>query len=82
MQTIIDGKTYLSRPRVLLDFFEKSRGKWKRKCKQAKMELKLLKNQNRAVETSRARWRTQTKQLEAEVQRLRNELQEQKCRRA
>ena len=81
MQTTIDGRTYKSRPRLLLDFFVRSRGKWKLKCKQAKVELKLLKNQNRAVETSRARWRTQTKELEVEVQRLRNELREQKCRR-
>ena len=81
MQTTIDGKTYKSRPRVLLDFFERSRNAWKRKCKQAKAESKLLKNQNRAVEKSRDRWRTQTKKLEAEVQRLRNELEEQKYRR-
>ena len=81
MQTTIDGRTYKSRPKLLLDFFVRSRDTWKRKCKQAKVELKLLKNQNRAVEASRARWRTQTKELEEEVQRLRNELQEQKCRR-
>lgn len=80
MQTVVDGRTYKSRPRVLLDFFRRSRDAWKRKCKQAKEELKLLKNQNRAVEKSRACWRTQTKELEAEVQRLRNELQEKKCR--
>jgi len=79
MQTTVDGKTYKSRPKVLLDFFERSRNSWKRKCKQAKAELKLLKNQNSAVEKSRAGWRTQAKELAVEVQRLRKELEQQKC---
>ena len=79
MQTMIEGATYKSRPKLLLDFFKRSRDNWKRKCKQAKAELKLAKNQNRAVQNSRAGWRTRSKELEAEVQQLRWELEEQKC---
>ena len=54
MQTTIQGVTYKSRSKLLLGFFKRSRDNWKRKCKQAKAELKLAKNQNRAVEKSRA----------------------------
>ena len=79
MQTTIEGTTYTSRPKLLLDFFKRSRDKWKQKCKQAKAELKLAKNQNRAVEKSRADWRSRAKELEAEVQQLQRELEEQKC---
>jgi hypothetical protein len=79
METTIQGEAYKSRPTLLLDFFKGSRDSWKRKCKQAKAELKLAKNQNRAVEKSRATWKTRTKELEAEVRRLRRELEEQKC---
>jgi chromosome segregation ATPase len=78
MHTTIDGTTYKSRRKRLLDFFKRSRDNWKRKCKQTKAELKLAKNQNRAVEKSRASWKTQAKKLEAEVQQLRRELEEQK----
>lgn len=78
MQTMIEGMTYKSRPKLLLDFFKRSRDNWKRKCKQTKAELKLAKNQNRAVQKSRASWKTRAKELEAKVQRLQRELEEQK----
>lgn len=78
MQAVIDGTTYKSRPKLLLDFFKRSRDNWKKKCKQVRAELKLAKNQNRAVEQSRTRWRTQAKELEAEVQRLQREVEKQK----
>lgn len=79
METLVNGNAYKSRPGLLLQFFERSRDGWKRKCKQAKVELKLAKNQNRAVEKSRARWKTRVKELEEEMQQLQAELEEQKC---
>lgn len=81
MQTIVEGTTYKSRAKLLLDFFKRSRDNWKRKCKEAKAKLKLANNQNRAVAESRAQWKTRAKELEAELQRLRQELEEQKCSR-
>jgi chromosome segregation ATPase len=80
METIVEGTAYTSRPKLLLDFFKRSRDKWKQKCKQAKAELKLAKNQNRAVEKSRANWRSRAKELKAEVERLQQELEDQKGR--
>ncbi len=82
MQATIDGTTYRSRPKLLLGFFKRSRDNWKEKCKRIRAELKLAKNQIRAVEQSRANWRTQAKELESEVQRLQREVGEQKCRRS
>ena len=79
MQTTIQGSTYKSRPKVLLGFFKRSRDKWKQKCRETKAHLKLVKNQNRAVEKSRDSWRTRVKELESEVQHLQRELAEQKC---
>ena len=80
MQTVVEGATYKSRPKLLLSFFKRSRDGWKRKCKKAKEQLKLAKNQNRAVEKSRARWKSRAKELEAELEQVRRELQEQKGR--
>jgi hypothetical protein len=81
METVVEGTAYKSRPKLLLSFFKRSRDGWKRKCKKAKEQLKLAKNQNRAVEKSRARWKSQAKELEAELDQVRRELEEQKCRR-
>ena len=79
METSIQGSTYKSSPKVLLGFFKGSRDKWKQKCKETKAQLKLAKNQNRAVVKSRDSWRTRVKELESEVQQLQRELEEQKC---
>jgi septal ring factor EnvC (AmiA/AmiB activator) len=78
MSETTNGTAYKSRPKVLLAFFRRSRDNWKRKCRKAKADLKLVKNQNRAVEKSRAKWKAQAKELEAELRGLREELEEQK----
>lgn len=78
MQTMMEGTTYKSRPKVLLSFFKRSRDGWKRKCRKAKAQLKLANNQNRAVEKSRTRWKSRAKELEAELEQVRRELDEQK----
>ncbi len=78
MWTTTDGTTYKSRPRLLLEFFRRSRDNWKRKCQEAKATLKLAKNQNRAVQKSRAKWKAQAKKLEAELRRVREGVEEQK----
>jgi len=58
----------------LVDFFEKSRDKWKAKHKVSKRENKRLGNQVVAVEKSRERWRTECREVRGEVQSLKKQL--------
>lgn len=69
---------YRSPVRKLAWFFERSRDNWKRKCQEAKKQLKLMSNQVRAVEKSRATWRSCAEQLQQRVQELERELSEEK----
>jgi len=78
MQTMERKTVYKSRTKVLLRFFEESRNNWKRKCRKAKENLKLAKNQVRAVEKSRAHWKALNKQLRRELQETRRQLEAQK----
>ena len=68
--------TYKSRPKVLQRFFLGSRNRWKAKCREAKQELKLAKNQVRAVEKSRAAWKSEAQQLRDELRQARQQLEE------
>ena len=74
-----DGTTYKSRLKVLVDFFRRSRDKWKRKCKEAKAELKKANNRSRWLETSRDNWKARAAELEAQLQALHEE-QKATCR--
>lgn len=67
MKSATTDKEYKSPVRKLARFFEKSRDKWKAKCREAKAQIKLLKNRVRFLEQSRDRWKSQAKELEAEV---------------
>jgi predicted RNase H-like nuclease (RuvC/YqgF family) len=64
--------------RKLVQFFERSRDNWKRKCQEVKKQNKLMSNQVRAVEKSRAAWRARAEESERRVQELERELAEQK----
>ena len=66
---------YRSPARKLVRFFEASRDQWKVKHHEVKKELKLAKNQIRAVEKSRAKWRRDAEEAATERDRLRSELQ-------
>ena len=68
-----DGTTYKSRPKLLVEFFRRSRDKWKDKCKAAKEELKKANNLNHWLETSRDQWKARARQSQAEAERLREE---------
>ena len=61
------GKSYKSPPRKLVAFFEKSRDRWKAKCREAKIEVKRLKNRVRFLERSKEHWKSRVKELEAEL---------------
>jgi chromosome segregation ATPase len=70
MKSATKDKVYNSPVRKLVRFFEKSRDQWKAKCREAKAQIKLLKNRIRFLEESRERWKSRVKELEAEVAEL------------
>lgn len=51
----------------LVRFFEASRDRWKEKCKEAKRQLKLLKQRIAQIRASRDRWKEKARQLEAQL---------------
>lgn len=79
-----DAKEYsllTTRPRFLAESFRKSRDNWKRKCQDAKAEVKSLRDRIRDLELSRSKWRDDAEMyrreqqcLQEEVQRLQSEL--------
>lgn len=73
--SILDVKEYPlldSRPRVLAQSFRKSRDNWKRKCQEAKAELKSLRGRIRDLELSRSKWRDDAEMSQKEQRRLQN----------
>jgi hypothetical protein len=76
MESLTQTATYTSRPKVLQRFFLRSRNRWKAKCRGAKSELKLARNQIRAVQKSRAAWKARAQQRRAELQEARRQLEE------
>jgi hypothetical protein len=76
METVGVETTYKSRPKLLQRFFLRSRNQWKAKCRGAKRELKLARNQIRAVQHSRAGWKARAQQLAAELQAARQQVEE------
>ncbi len=63
-------KKYKSPKRILLRVFEKSRNKWRDKCKNAKYQIKLLRNKIRYLENNKAAFKNRVKALEAELQKM------------
>ena len=70
MKSATTDKEYKSPVRKLARFFEKSRDKWKAKCREAKGQIRLLKNRVRFLEQSRDRWKSEAKELKAKVAEL------------
>ena len=62
-----ERKIFKSPRRKLITFFEKSRDKWKNKCKLAKYENKLLKNKNRYLEKQKKELIEKVKELETKL---------------
>lgn len=62
----------------LLPFFERSRDRWKEKCRAAKATVKQLKNQSSKLQQSRLRWKELAKEQVRELEQLRRELDAQK----
>lgn len=66
MAAAADTKSYTSPKHKLLNFFERSRDKWKAKCLEATVTIKRLKNRLRFLERSKEELREKVKQREAE----------------
>ncbi len=56
--------------RKLVAFFEASRNKWKKKCQQAKYELKLLKRKFGNLRKNRDTWQQRYHEAEARREQL------------
>ncbi len=65
-------KNYKSPKRMLVRFFEKSRNKWKDKCKKAEYQIKLLRNKIRYMEKNKTVFKNRVKGPEAELQQMRD----------
>ena len=71
--------TFLSPVSKLLRFFHSSRDNWKEKCKQAKLELKRLKQRLRKLESSRDRWKEKARQWRGESEQRETVAESQKA---
>ena len=78
MASFDEEKVYTSPRYKLLEFFERSRDGWKRKCQETKTVLKRMKNRACAIQKSRDRWKQLARQRDLEIERLRGELAAQK----
>lgn len=58
-----ESVSYRSPQRILVRFFERSRDKWKAKCKEAKRENKSLKYRLSVMTEARNRWKAKARQL-------------------
>ena len=65
-------KDYKSPKRILFRFFEKSRNKWKEKCKEAKYQNKLLQNKNRYLKKDKEVFKNRVKELESELRQMKH----------
>ena len=73
-----EQKAFRSPQAKLLRFFEKSRNGWKRKCREAKDDVKRLSNNVAALQRSRNRWKVLAQERSDEIRQLRQELEEAK----
>ena len=73
-----EPKVYRSPLHKLLNFFRKSRDRWKAKCFLGKRKAKALANNVAALTKSRDRWKVLARQQRDEVAQLRQELEQAK----
>ena len=70
MPTVVEGTEYKTRPKVLMEFFHRSRDQWKEKCLAAKADLKKARNTIAWLQSSRDQWKQKCQQLQAELDQL------------
>lgn len=73
-----ETKEFRSPQRKLVQFFHRSRDRWKQKHQELKRRCKRLANQVAAVEKSREHWRTEVRSLRQRVAELERQLEKPK----
>ena len=71
----MEVKVYRSPKYNLLQFFERSRDGWKRKCQEGKVRIKRLGSRVDKLKTSRDRWKQRAQSLHSELAKAEQELQ-------
>ena len=72
----MEVKAYRSPQYKLVQFFERSRDNWKRKCQDRIVRMKRLASRLEKMRSGRNRWRQRAQSLEGELARVQNELQQ------
>ena len=75
MEVGLEAKVYCSPKYKLLQFFERSRDGWKRKCQEGKVRIKRLGSRLDKLQTSRDRWKRRAQSLRSELAQVEQELQ-------
>lgn len=76
MEQTIANKTYRSPGYKLLQFFNRSRDRWKTKCLAGKVRIKRLENRVVGLEVSREKWKAKAQAQRAQIAQLRQELEQ------
>ena len=76
MEVCMEVKEYRSPQYKLLQFFERSRNNWKRKCQDRYVRMKRLSSRLEKMRSGRDRWRDRAQSLESELARVQDELQQ------
>lgn len=74
-----DTSSYRSPQRVLVDWFHRSRDKWKQKYLEVKAEIKRFKNRAYDLEKSRERWKAEATSRQRQVEALQAEVEQLKA---
>ena len=76
MDVCMEVKAYRSPQYKLVQFFERSRDNWKRKCQDRIVRMKRLASRLEKMRSGRNRWRERTQSLEDELARVQDELKQ------
>lgn len=76
MDVCMEVKAYRSPQYKLVQFFERSRDNWKRKCQDRIVRMKRLASRLEKMRSGRDRWRQRAQSLKDELARVRDELQQ------
>jgi hypothetical protein len=76
MDAGMEVKEYRSPQYKLVQFFERSRNQWKRKCQDRGVRMKRLASRLTKMRSGRDRWRERAQAVEGELARVQDELQQ------
>lgn len=76
MDVCTEAKEYRSPQYKLVQFFERSRNNWKRKCQDRYVRMKRLASRLEKMRSGRNRWRERAQALEGDLASVQDELQQ------